>query len=117
MSRSNSLFPEVSQLHFLMVTYSCDVLLIFSLTNRNMDLIFSFPGGESCRGFFIVSLLVEVAASSGITVSMARCYSSSFLLTLSEPQPDAVCPVLQCVLSLFVGHPAKLSLRLVTVIN
>uniref|UniRef100_A0A3B4WHL6 Indoleamine 2,3-dioxygenase 1-like n=1 Tax=Seriola lalandi dorsalis TaxID=1841481 RepID=A0A3B4WHL6_SERLL len=34
--------------------------------NRNMDLIFSFPGGESCRGFFIVSLLVEMAASSGI---------------------------------------------------
>nr|XP_046258068.1 indoleamine 2,3-dioxygenase 2-like [Scatophagus argus] len=32
----------------------------------NMDLIFSFPGGESCRGFFIVSLLVEMAASSGI---------------------------------------------------
>ncbi|XP_022619425.1 indoleamine 2,3-dioxygenase 2-like [Seriola dumerili] len=32
----------------------------------NMDLIFSFPGGESCRGFFIVSLLVELAASSGI---------------------------------------------------
>ncbi|XP_023273370.1 indoleamine 2,3-dioxygenase 1-like, partial [Seriola lalandi dorsalis] len=31
-----------------------------------MDLIFSFPGGESCRGFFIVSLLVEMAASSGI---------------------------------------------------
>ncbi|XP_034538487.1 indoleamine 2,3-dioxygenase 2-like isoform X2 [Notolabrus celidotus] len=33
----------------------------------NMDLIFSFPGGESCRGFFIVSQLVEMAASSGIT--------------------------------------------------
>ncbi|KAM6997592.1 indoleamine 2,3-dioxygenase 2-like [Tautogolabrus adspersus] len=33
----------------------------------NMDLIFSFPGGESCRGFFIVSQLVEMAASSGVT--------------------------------------------------
>uniref|UniRef100_A0A3B4WCE3 Indoleamine 2,3-dioxygenase 1-like n=1 Tax=Seriola lalandi dorsalis TaxID=1841481 RepID=A0A3B4WCE3_SERLL len=49
--------------------------------NRNMDLIFSFPGGESCRGFFIVSLLVEMAASSGIVVSTGCCYSSSFLLT------------------------------------
>lgn len=63
--------------------------------NRNMDLIFSFPGGESCRGFFIVSLLVEMAAASGITVSAGCCYSSYFLffmLTLSEPQSDAVCP-------------------------
>uniref|UniRef100_UPI0037E94824 indoleamine 2,3-dioxygenase 2-like n=1 Tax=Semicossyphus pulcher TaxID=241346 RepID=UPI0037E94824 len=33
----------------------------------NMDLIFSLPGGESCRGFFIVSQLVEMAANSGIT--------------------------------------------------
>ncbi|KAF7665876.1 hypothetical protein LDENG_00131060 [Lucifuga dentata] len=33
----------------------------------NLDVIFSLPGGESCRGFFIVSLLVEMAASSGIT--------------------------------------------------
>ncbi|KAM9847662.1 indoleamine 2,3-dioxygenase 2-like [Aulostomus maculatus] len=33
----------------------------------NMDLIFSFPGGESSRGFFIVSVIVEMAASSGIT--------------------------------------------------
>ncbi|XP_028279278.1 indoleamine 2,3-dioxygenase 2-like isoform X2 [Parambassis ranga] len=33
----------------------------------NVDVIFSFPGAESCRGFFIVSLLVEMAASSGIT--------------------------------------------------
>ncbi|TMS04868.1 Indoleamine 2,3-dioxygenase 2 [Larimichthys crocea] len=33
----------------------------------NLDMIFSFPGGESCRGFFIVSLLVDMAASSGIT--------------------------------------------------
>ncbi|XP_068597396.1 indoleamine 2,3-dioxygenase 2-like [Brachionichthys hirsutus] len=32
----------------------------------NLDLIVSFPGGESTRGFFLVSLLVEMAASSGI---------------------------------------------------
>ncbi|XP_070772398.1 indoleamine 2,3-dioxygenase 2-like [Enoplosus armatus] len=37
------------------------------MESGNIDLIFSFPGGESCRGFFIVSLLVEMAASSGIT--------------------------------------------------
>ncbi|KAA8583678.1 hypothetical protein FQN60_014886 [Etheostoma spectabile] len=56
------------------LTYADSVLANWKLKNPtgdmeigNMDLIFSFPGGESCRGFFIVSLLVEMAASSGIT--------------------------------------------------
>ncbi|GAA6229358.1 indoleamine 2,3-dioxygenase 2-like [Lates japonicus] len=55
------------------LTYSDSVLANWKLRDPtgemeigNMDLIFSFPGGESCRGFFIVSLLVEMAASSGI---------------------------------------------------
>nr|BAU94261.1 indoleamine 2,3-dioxygenase 1 [synthetic construct] len=33
---------------------------------ENLDTIFSFPGGESSKGFFLVSLLVEIAAASGI---------------------------------------------------
>ncbi|XP_012695157.2 indoleamine 2,3-dioxygenase 2-like isoform X2 [Clupea harengus] len=33
---------------------------------RNLDTIFSFPGGESGKGFFLVSLLVEKSANSGI---------------------------------------------------
>ncbi|XP_070697690.1 indoleamine 2,3-dioxygenase 2-like [Pempheris klunzingeri] len=56
------------------LTYADSVLANWKLRDPtgdmeigNMDLIFSFPGGESCRGFFIVSLLVELAASSGIT--------------------------------------------------
>uniref|UniRef100_A0A3P8SCU3 Indoleamine 2,3-dioxygenase 1 n=1 Tax=Amphiprion percula TaxID=161767 RepID=A0A3P8SCU3_AMPPE len=55
------------------LTYADSVLANWKLRDptgdmeiRNMDLIFSFPGGESCRGFFLVSLLVEMAASSGI---------------------------------------------------
>ncbi|XP_040906568.1 indoleamine 2,3-dioxygenase 2-like [Toxotes jaculatrix] len=55
------------------LTYADSVLANWKLRDPtvdmeigNMDLIFSFPGGESCRGFFIVSLLVEMAASSGI---------------------------------------------------
>ncbi|XP_072570492.1 indoleamine 2,3-dioxygenase 2-like [Paramormyrops kingsleyae] len=32
----------------------------------NMDTIFKFPGEESCRGFFLVSLLVEQAACTGM---------------------------------------------------
>uniref|UniRef100_A0A8C6L5E5 Indoleamine 2,3-dioxygenase 1 n=1 Tax=Nothobranchius furzeri TaxID=105023 RepID=A0A8C6L5E5_NOTFU len=58
------------------LTYADSVLANWKLKDPtgdmeigNMDLIFSFPGGESCRGFFMVSLLVEMAASSGITVS------------------------------------------------
>uniref|UniRef100_A0A3Q1BGH1 Indoleamine 2,3-dioxygenase 1 n=1 Tax=Amphiprion ocellaris TaxID=80972 RepID=A0A3Q1BGH1_AMPOC len=59
------------------LTYADSVLANWKLRDptgdmeiRNMDLIFSFPGGESCRGFFLVSLLVEMAASSGIAVSI-----------------------------------------------
>uniref|UniRef100_A0A3Q1FM80 Indoleamine 2,3-dioxygenase 2-like n=1 Tax=Acanthochromis polyacanthus TaxID=80966 RepID=A0A3Q1FM80_9TELE len=50
------------------LTYADSVLANWKLRDPtgNMDLIFSFPGGESCRGFFLVSLLVEMAASSGI---------------------------------------------------
>ncbi|KAM7385464.1 hypothetical protein PAMP_001547 [Pampus punctatissimus] len=50
------------------LTYADSVLANWKLKDPtgNMDLIFYFPGGESCRGFFIVSLLVEMAASSGI---------------------------------------------------
>ncbi|XP_026165857.1 indoleamine 2,3-dioxygenase 2-like isoform X2 [Mastacembelus armatus] len=56
------------------LTYADSVLANWKLRDPtgdmeigNMDLIFSFPGGESCRGFFIVSLLVEMAAGAGIT--------------------------------------------------
>ncbi|KAM6915934.1 indoleamine 2,3-dioxygenase 2-like [Xenentodon cancila] len=55
------------------LTYADSVLANWKLKDptgdmefKNIDLIFSLPGGESCRGFFIVSLLVEQAASSGI---------------------------------------------------
>lgn len=45
------------------------------MTYENMDILFSFPGGDCDKGFFLVSLLVEIAASSAIkaipTVSSA----------------------------------------------
>uniref|UniRef100_A0A8C3AQK0 Uncharacterized protein n=1 Tax=Cyclopterus lumpus TaxID=8103 RepID=A0A8C3AQK0_CYCLU len=61
------------------LTYADSVLDNLKLKDPtgNMDLIFLFPGRESCRGFFMVSLLVEMAASSGITVSTGCCCSSS----------------------------------------
>ncbi|KAM4606962.1 indoleamine 2,3-dioxygenase 2-like [Polymixia lowei] len=56
------------------LTYADSVLANWKLKDPagdmeigNMDLIFTLPGGESCRGFFLVSLLVEMAASSGMT--------------------------------------------------
>ncbi|XP_028445484.1 indoleamine 2,3-dioxygenase 2-like isoform X1 [Perca flavescens] len=56
------------------LTYADSVLANWKLKDPtgdmeigNMDLIVSFPGGESCTGFFLVSLLVEMAGSSGIT--------------------------------------------------
>ncbi|XP_029459133.1 indoleamine 2,3-dioxygenase 1 [Rhinatrema bivittatum] len=36
------------------------------LNIENLDIIFSFPGGETAKGFFLVSLLVEIAAAPGI---------------------------------------------------
>ncbi|KAB1257758.1 Indoleamine 2; 3-dioxygenase 1 [Camelus dromedarius] len=34
----------------------------------NMDILFSFPGGDCGKGFFLISLLVEMAAASAIKV-------------------------------------------------
>uniref|UniRef100_A0A672JEC9 Indoleamine 2,3-dioxygenase 1 n=1 Tax=Salarias fasciatus TaxID=181472 RepID=A0A672JEC9_SALFA len=71
------------------LTYADSVLANWKLRDptgdmevQNLDLIFSFPGGESCRGFFIVSLLVEMAASSGITVSIDHVEPAAFHGTL-----------------------------------
>ncbi|XP_014438125.2 indoleamine 2,3-dioxygenase 1 [Tupaia chinensis] len=38
------------------------------LTYENMEILFSFPGGDCSKGFFLVSLLVEIAAASAIKV-------------------------------------------------
>uniref|UniRef100_A0A8B9NJV5 Indoleamine 2,3-dioxygenase 2 n=1 Tax=Accipiter nisus TaxID=211598 RepID=A0A8B9NJV5_9AVES len=40
--------------------------------NRNLDTIISLPGGESLRGFILVTLLVEKAAVPGIKVGYRR---------------------------------------------
>ncbi|KAM9395986.1 indoleamine 2,3-dioxygenase 2-like [Salvelinus alpinus] len=55
------------------LTYADSVLVNWKLKDPtgdmeigNLETLFSFPGGESCKGFFLVSLLVERAASSGI---------------------------------------------------
>ncbi|XP_008142081.1 indoleamine 2,3-dioxygenase 1 [Eptesicus fuscus] len=38
------------------------------LTYENMDILFSFPGGDCGKGFFLISLLVEIEAASAIKV-------------------------------------------------
>ncbi|KAM3863119.1 indoleamine 2,3-dioxygenase 2-like [Diretmus argenteus] len=59
------------------LTYADSVLANWKLKDPmgemeigNMDLIISLPGGKSCRGFFLVSMLVEMAASSGIKAAL-----------------------------------------------
>lgn len=61
---------------------------------RNLDTIITLPGGESLRGFILVTLLVEKAAVPGIKVGTAVCWGS--LLT---------CPVkcLRCTHKLFLS--------------
>ncbi|XP_042358753.1 indoleamine 2,3-dioxygenase 2-like [Plectropomus leopardus] len=70
------------------LTYADSVLANWKLRDPtgdmeigNMDLIFSFPGGETCRGFFMVSLLVEMAASSGITGALEVMHT----MKISDP--------------------------------
>lgn len=43
------------------------------MTYENMDILFSFPGGDCGKGFFLVSLLVEIAASSAIQAVPTVC--------------------------------------------
>ncbi|XP_058526385.1 indoleamine 2,3-dioxygenase 1 [Ochotona princeps] len=38
------------------------------MTYENMDILFHFPGGECSKGFFLISLLVELAAASAIKI-------------------------------------------------
>lgn len=38
------------------------------MTYENMDILFSFPGGDCSKGFFLISLLVETAAANAIKV-------------------------------------------------
>lgn len=38
------------------------------MTYENMDILFSFPGGDCSKGFFLISLLVETAAATAIKV-------------------------------------------------
>uniref|UniRef100_A0A3B4F918 Indoleamine 2,3-dioxygenase 2-like n=1 Tax=Pundamilia nyererei TaxID=303518 RepID=A0A3B4F918_9CICH len=78
------------------LTYADSVLANWKLKDPtgNMDLIFSFPGGDTCRGFFIVSLLVEMAASPGIMVSITsfEVFLNISLTTESVLFPDHVEP-------------------------
>ncbi|XP_051025990.1 indoleamine 2,3-dioxygenase 1-like [Acomys russatus] len=43
------------------------------MTYENMDILFSFPGGDCSKGFFLVSLLVEIAASPAIQAIPSVC--------------------------------------------
>uniref|UniRef100_A0A8C4Z8Z3 Uncharacterized protein n=1 Tax=Gadus morhua TaxID=8049 RepID=A0A8C4Z8Z3_GADMO len=66
------------------LTYSDCVLANWKLKDPagNMDLILNFPGNESCRGFLLVSWIVEKAAVCGLKV----CYRTQFFHLPVESQ-------------------------------
>ncbi|XP_042097192.1 indoleamine 2,3-dioxygenase 2 isoform X4 [Ovis aries] len=56
---------------------------------RNLDTIFSFPGGESLRGFILVTVLVEKAAVPGIKALVQAVNA------ILQPSPDSLLQALQ----------------------
>ncbi|KAL4609290.1 indoleamine 2,3-dioxygenase 2-like [Arapaima gigas] len=50
---------------------------------KNLDTLFTFPGAETCKGFFLVSLLVEKAASTGMKVTYGIVTAMNSLQTHS----------------------------------
>nr|XP_020731955.1 indoleamine 2,3-dioxygenase 2 isoform X3 [Odocoileus virginianus texanus] len=56
---------------------------------RNLDTIVSFPGGESLRGFILVTVLVEKAAAPGIKALVQAVNA------ISQPSPDSLFQALQ----------------------
>uniref|UniRef100_A0A3Q2DES3 Indoleamine 2,3-dioxygenase 2-like n=1 Tax=Cyprinodon variegatus TaxID=28743 RepID=A0A3Q2DES3_CYPVA len=93
------------------LTYADSVLANWKLKDPtgNMDLIFSFPGGESCRGFFTVSLLVEMAASTGIKVSkvakLRLIKITCFVLDADHVEPNAFHGTLRIFVSGWRDNP------------
>ncbi|KAB0373609.1 hypothetical protein FD755_015268 [Muntiacus reevesi] len=56
---------------------------------RNLDTIVSFPGGESLRGFILVTVLVEKAAVPGIKALVQAVNA------ILQPSPDSLLQALQ----------------------
>lgn len=47
-------------------------IICFIFIFSNLELLVSIPGGESAQGFFLVTLLVELAAAPAIRVRMKK---------------------------------------------
>ena len=45
-------------------------MFFLPLSCRNLELLVSLPGGDSVQGFFLVTLLVEVAAIPALRVNI-----------------------------------------------
>lgn len=71
--------------HYKVVNNYTDILVVF-LTFlidflRNMDILFSFPGEDCSKGFFLISLLVEIEAAKAIKVcpfTLQNVYLNSY---------------------------------------
>uniref|UniRef100_A0A8C3FAZ8 Indoleamine 2,3-dioxygenase 2 n=1 Tax=Chrysemys picta bellii TaxID=8478 RepID=A0A8C3FAZ8_CHRPI len=69
--------------------------------NGNLDTIFSLPGGESLRGFILVTLLVEKAAAPGVKVPY-----NSYSALLDYVDPAIFYAVIRIFLSGWKDNPA-----------
>lgn len=45
-------------------------VIVLLTSRRNLELLVSLPGGDSVRGFFMVTLLVELAAVPALRVKI-----------------------------------------------
>uniref|UniRef100_A0A8C6S2V4 Indoleamine 2,3-dioxygenase 2-like n=1 Tax=Neogobius melanostomus TaxID=47308 RepID=A0A8C6S2V4_9GOBI len=61
--------------------------------NGNIEVIFSLPGGETCSGFLIVSMLVEKAAGPGImgALEVDRALKTSDISGIKEGLSKVTC--------------------------
>lgn len=63
------------------------------MTYENMDILFSFPGGDCGKGFFLISLLVEIEAASAIKVipTIFKAVQNQDRDTLQKALHDITC--------------------------
>lgn len=55
-------------------------VIVLPASCRNLELLLSLPGGDSVRGFFMVTLLVELAAVPALKVKIKSSQFIQYIL-------------------------------------
>lgn len=55
-------------------------VIVLLASCRNLELLLSLPGGDSVRGFFMVTLLVELAAVPALKVKIKSSQFIQYIL-------------------------------------